>query len=347
MSATIPELVAATPFHERLTSAGLTRIHQGKVRDTYALPDDSLLLVVATDRVSIFDFVLPTLVPRKGELLTALTVFWLDEVLQNTASHLVASGENIDEFLPPSLRDDAALQRRALVVEKLSMTPVECIVRGYLTGSGWKSYQKTQEVCGIQLPPGLHDGSRIVPAPIFTPTTKAEAGHDEHLQTESVTQEYGPSLRYRSLMVYQQIATVAESKRLILADTKFEFGVLGPSDGKSEVLADEVGTPDSSRFWDYEEWQKACEQRTSPPPFDKEIVRQWGKQVATPLTLDGSDMFGLDCLDPEFEEDLAFVHSLTVPEKILQETACRYATVLERLTGCDLQTFHKKRLGVV
>ncbi|TSC63905.1 MAG: phosphoribosylaminoimidazole-succinocarboxamide synthase, partial [Parcubacteria group bacterium Gr01-1014_106] len=233
MSATIPSVVAATPFHDRVTHAGLIRVHQGKVRDTYALPDENLLLVVATDRVSIFDFVLPTLVPRKGELLTALTVFWLDEVLNDARHHLLAFGSRIDVHLPVSLREDAELQRRALIVKKLTMIPVECIVRGYLTGSGWKSYQQNQQVCGISLTAGLHDGSRILPAPIFTPTTKAETGHDEHLHTEAVIRQYGSSLRHRSLAIYAQIAAVAEEKKLILADTKFEFGT-------GEVLADEV-----------------------------------------------------------------------------------------------------------
>ncbi len=327
MSATIPELVTATLFHECLTSVGLKRIHQGKVRDTYALPDKSLLLVVATDRVSIFDFVLPTLVPHKGELLTALTVFWLDEVLRDVSHHLVAFGNRVDEYLPPSLRELPELYRRALVVKKLTMIPVECIVRGYLTGSGWKSYQKTQEVCGIQLPPGLHDSSRIVPAPIFTPTTKAETGHDEHLQTATVLQQYGTALGDRSLAVYQRIAEVAEGKKLILADTKLEFGV-------GEVLADEVGTPDSSRFWDYEEWTRACEQQKSPPPIDKEIVRNWGKQ------------FKLDQRDPNGADDLSFVRNLQVPQNVLNETTRRYKTVLQRLTGLTLADFQKSKLGV-
>ncbi len=355
MSATIPELVAATPFHERLTQAGLNRIHQGKVRDTYALADKSLLLVVATDRVSIFDFVLPTLVPHKGELLTALTVFWLDEVLRDVSHHLVAFGKGVDEYLPLSLRGLPELYQRALVVKKLSMVPMECIVRGYLTGSGWKSYQKTQQVCGIELLAGLHDGSRIVPAPIFTPTTKAEAGHDEHLQTEAVIQQYGTALRDRSLAVYQRIAEVAEGKKLILADTKFEFGALRVPLGalsllksEGEVLADEVGTPDSSRFWDKDEWERACEQRCSPPPFDKEVVRNWGKTYFTPASLfaPAHPSPGLDCLDPENLIHRDFVSRLTVPPQVLDETSLRYHTVLQRLTGLTLTEFQEQKLGV-
>ncbi len=331
MGATIPKSVATTPFHEVLCSIGLERMHQGKVRDTYALSDDHLL-VVATDRISICDFVLPALVEQKGELLTAMTIFWLTEVLKDVDHHLVAYGKGIDQYLSPSITDLPGriiqdIRRRAIVVRKLKMLPIEFIVRGYLTGSGWKSYQKNRQVCGIKLPDGLHDGSQIVPNPIFTPTTKAETGHDEHLQTEAVIQQYGTALRDRSLAIYQTIAEVAEGKKLILADTKFEFG-------EGEVLADEVGTPDSSRFWDHEEWARACEQRQSPPPFDKEIVRNWGKQ------------FKLDQRDPDGADDLAFVRSLQVPQAVLDQTTARYQTVLQRLTGLTLAEFQKSKLGV-
>ncbi len=314
-------------FNLSLTRAGLNRIHQGKVRDTYLLPDETLLLVVATDRVSIFDFVLPTLIPQKGELLTALTVFWLDEVLRDVNHHLIAFGRNMDKYLPPSLRGMTEIYQRSLIVKKLSMIPVECIVRGYLTGSGWKSYQEAQQVCGIELPSELHDGSRIVPA-IFTPTTKAETGHDEHLQTEKVIQQYGKALGDLSLAVYQRISEVAEAKNMILADTKFEFG-------EGEVLADEVGTPDSSRFWDQVEWALASVRQTSPSPFDKEVVRNWGRQ------------FNLDRRDPCSDEDLAFVRNLKVPQDVLDETNSRYRTVLLRITGRTLEDFQKSKLGVV
>jgi phosphoribosylaminoimidazole-succinocarboxamide synthase len=339
MSATIPACVVLTPFHHAIAHAGLRRTHQGKVRDTYALYDDQLLLVVATDRVSIFDFVLPALVPQKGELLTALTVFWLTEILADIHHHLVAYGAGIDPYLPPALRGDAELYKRALVVRRLTMAPVECIVRGYLTGSGWKSYQKTQQVCGIELPEGLYDGSRILPHPIFTPTTKAESGHDEHLPTETVIKRYGAWTRDLSLRYYQTLANVAEAKGIILADTKFEFGDGG-------VLADEVGTPDSSRFWDREEWLRAAERQASPEPYDKEVVRNWGKQVPTPLVGVNSTV-GLGTLNPEDPVHLAFVETLTVPPAILNETAQRYHTVFQRLIGFTLEAYQQTKLGVV
>lgn len=344
MSAAIPQSVSGNQFERLLCAFGLTRTHQGKVRETYELQDD-LLLVIATDRVSIFDFVLPVLLPQKGELLTAMTVFWLTDILKGV-HHLVAYGQQIDQYLPKGIRELPSrvrddIRRRALIVRKFNMIPVECIVRGYLTGSGWKSYQNTHQICGIDLPSGLHDGARIVPTPIFTPTTKAKTGHDEHLQTEAVIHQYGTSLRDLSLAVYQQIAEVAEGKELILADTKFEFGALrvpqgtlSPSKSEDIVLADEVGTPDSSRFWDKEEWARAREQRTSPPPFDKEIVRNWGKQ------------FQLDQRDPDGADDLALVRRLQIPPNVVGETTRRYRIVFQRLTGLTLAEFQEKKFGV-
>lgn len=343
MAATIPTAVAATPFHDTLDRAGLNRIHQGKVRDTYALPDKGLLLVLATDRMSIFDFVLPALVPHKGELLTALTVFWLTEVLTYAHHHLVAFGADMNEYLPPELRNNDELYKRALVVRKLTMIPVECVVRGYLTGSGLKSYRETQCVCGIPLPAGLHDGSRILPHPIFTPTTKAQSGHDEHLPADTVQQQYGAWLANKSLLYYQKLAAVAHAKSIILADTKFEFG-------KGGVLADEVGTPDSSRFWDRDEWIRAWQRQQSPPPFDKELVRSWGKDIATPFAdpqgEGGDQISGLGNLDPENPEHLKFVSVLAVPSDVLNETNQRYRIVLQRLTGLELKEFQKVKLGV-
>jgi phosphoribosylaminoimidazole-succinocarboxamide synthase len=338
MAAVIPHKVVDTSFGFILRQAGLTHIHRGKVRNTYFVPDPALLLVLASDRVSIFDFVLPALVPYKGEILTALTVFWLTEVLSQTDHHLVAFGTGIDQYLPPELRGNAELHKRGLIVRRLKMVPVECIVRGYLTGSGLKSYKKTGHVCGIELAPGLHDGSRILPHPIFTPTTKAESGHDEHLPTAAVIERYGAWTRYKSLACYQKLAEVAEAKGIIVADTKLEYG----EDG---VLADEVGTPDSSRFWDKEEWAHAAEQQKSPPPFDKEVVRNWGKEIATPVSAAGGEV-GLQHLDPENDDHLTFVANLTVPQSVLDETSQRYQIVLQRLTGLTLDEFQKQKLGV-
>jgi phosphoribosylaminoimidazole-succinocarboxamide synthase len=316
----------------RLHEAGLKQIHQGKVRDTYALSDEGFLLMVATDRMSIYDFAIPTPVPQKGEILTALTVFWLTEILR-MMHHLVAFGRGIDLYLPPALKKYAELQKRALVVEKLEMLPVECIVRGYLTGSGWQSYQKNREVCGFLLPEGLHDGALITPKPIFTPTTKAQAGHDEPLATREVVQQYGTPVCDISMQAYQTMAKVAETKGLIMADTKVE---LGRDKHGNLVVADEVGTPDSSRFWDHREWKTALKRKESPSPIDKQLVRDWGKTL------------GIHLRNPQNEQDLKYVQErCSLPPKVVEETSRRYHEVLRRLTGKTLVVFQEDCLGVV
>lgn len=324
MGAVIPHCVPESPFHQALEAAGIHRIHRGKVRDTYKLPDKEKLLVIATNRVSIFDFVLSALIPDKGAILTALTVFWLNEVLTDIPHHLVTFGKGIDEYLPPSVRGCTALHKNALVVRRLSMLPIECIVRGYLTGSGWASYKKNGTVCGIQLPKDLHDGSRIDPYPLFTPTTKAEAGHDEPLNTDGVIATYGLWTQDLSLRIYQRIANFCYQRNLIFADTKFEFGEGG-------ILADEVATPDSSRIWDVNEWTLACNHKQQPPSYDKEIVRIWGR---------GNDIHNLD---PAEQRDLEFVAKLQVPQAIIGLTASRYHEVFERITSRTLSDFQRSK----
>lgn len=320
----IPEHVAESKLSQLLTNQ-LTRIHQGKVRDTYELPDN-LLLVVATDRISIFDFVLPATVADKGRILTALTVFWLTKVLSGTLNHLVHFGNKIDRCLPTSLRNTPKLQSRALVVKKLSMLPVECIVRGYLTGSGWNSYQNDGQVCGIQLPKGLHDGSEL-PEPIFTPTTKAVEGHDKHLNASKVIKQYGDGLSQQSIAVYSTLANYAKQRNVILADTKFEFG-------EELTLADEVGTPDSSRFWNINEWKTAASQRKSPPPHDKQLVRDWGKKQ------------GIHKLDPDNPTHLKQVAQLNVPADLLFQTTQTYHEIFADLTSQNLQDFTRDVMHV-
>lgn len=325
MGAKIPQQVAETDLSRLLLKNGLQRIYQGKVRDTYALPDYShLLLVVATDRLSIFDFVLPCLVPEKGKILTKLTVFWLMEVLfGRTCHHLLASGREIDHYLPHKLRDNEELRQRALVVKKLQIIPVECIARGYLTGSGFVSYQKDGTVCGHLLPESLHDGSRL-PFPIFTPSTKAKTGHDEHMDANEVVAKWGNGLERLTLSMYKAISVYALSKGIIMADTKFEVG-------RGLVLADEIGTPDSSRFWDKKEWETAVLQRKSPQGYDKQPVREWGKLVKTPF-LDGRDsIIGIHQLDPSSLDHIDFVHQLKVPSGVVENTATRYQEICRRL----------------
>lgn len=343
MSAIIPEALKHSEPHVLLEQSGLKRIHQGKVRDTYQLAHPGLLAVVATDRISIFDFVLPALVPHKGEILTALTVFWLRDVFTDKTGirhHLVAAGRDIDLYLPQGLRGNPELWKRMLIVKKLNIIPVECVVRGYLTGSGWRSYAQTGKVHGISVPPDLHDGSHLK-APLFDPTTKAEHGHDEPLEVAVVVAKFGAWLGHYSLDCYRILAYAAlERGGLLVADTKFEFGQGG-------ILADEVGTPDSSRFWDCDEAVRARQKRVSPPPYDKEVVRNWGKQVPLPLwrQKQGLPDVGLHNLDPANLIDVAFVQQLQVPQRVLEETGERYHTVFKRLTGMSLQEFQEKRLN--
>jgi phosphoribosylformylglycinamidine synthase subunit PurS len=235
----------------------LPLLHAGKVRRLYAWPEDRILMV-ATDAISAFDFVLDTPIPEKGVVLTQLSQWWFNQI--DFPNHVI-SVDVPQEFAG-----------RGVIVEKLDMVPVECIARGYLTGSGWVEYQASQTVCGIPLPEGLVDGSKL-PEPIFTPSTKAEIGeHDENVDYATIValhgEELAAQLREATLKIYSQAADLAAERGIILADTKFEFG--RRADG-TLVLADEVLTPDSSRFWDAQTWQPG----KSLPSFDKQYVRDW------------------------------------------------------------------------
>ncbi|MBI4133653.1 phosphoribosylaminoimidazolesuccinocarboxamide synthase [Candidatus Uhrbacteria bacterium] len=318
-----------------LQQFGLVLMRHGKVRDTYHLPGHPhVLLQVASDRISIFDFVLPATVPGKGALLTALTVFWLRDMLGNICEHhLVAYGTEIDHYLPRELQSDNDLQTRALVVTKLRMLPIECIVRGYLTGSGWKSYQETGEICGHKLPPGLHDGSKLR-EPIFTPTTKAQEGHDEGLSRDRVVADFGPWVERFSLKLYDEACGWAEKRGIIIADTKFEFGL-------SRVVGDEVLTPDSSRFWLVPDWQQACAQGKSPQGYDKQFFREWGKTVETPFaSRESKRIMGIHRLDPKDENHRKFVQGLAVPASVIEKTGELYQQIFRRLTGVGSTMFH-------
>ncbi|MEN9558124.1 MAG: hypothetical protein RL141_493 [Candidatus Parcubacteria bacterium] len=322
----IPASVNTAPIE------GLQRLYQGKVRDTYELPDHpGYLLVVASDRLSIFDFVLPAAVPQKGSVLTALNHFWRTQVIKDAFPHdFVAAGAEIDEYLPEALHGDASLQARATVVEKLTMLPVEAIARGYLTGSGWNQYGNDQRICGQYLPSGLLDGSAL-PYPLFTPTTKAEEGHDEAISADSVVEEFGIGIERNTLGLYTLAATFAASRGIILADTKLEFG--RTNDGVL-CLGDEVFTPDSSRFWDLGEWQKVRGGGKSPNPFDKQLVRNWGKEI------------GIHRLDPKIPEDVAWVHGQTVPEDLLARTTRLYRYIFWRLTGNKLEDYQQEEMDI-
>ena len=244
-------------------------LHSGKVRELYAVGDDQVLMV-ATDRISAFDYVLPTEIPDKGAVLTALTLWWFDQLVDLVPNHLVTA--RVDDY-PAELAPYAdALRGRSMLCRRLQMVPVECVARGYLAGSGLNDYLATGAVCGHQLPAGLRDGDRL-PEPIFTPATKAEMGeHDENVSREHVAQAVGAELAAEleqlTLAVYRRATELAEPRGLLVADTKLEFG----HDGTGRItLGDEVLTPDSSRFWPADRWEPGHAQ----PSYDKQYVRDW------------------------------------------------------------------------
>lgn len=281
----------------------LPLMRRGKVRDLYAV--DTHLLLVATDRISAFDHVLATGIPDKGKILTQISLFWFQLLSDLIPNHLITA--NVHEY-PAALRPYAdQLRGRSMLVKQAQMFPIECVARGYLSGSGWKEYQAGGAVCGIRLPDGLLEGSRL-PEPIYTPATKSQDGsHDENISFAATEELIGAvdaaELRRLTLAIYRRAAQHAESRGLILADTKFEFG--RTSDGV--ILADEVLTPDSSRFWDAQGWRPGGAQ----PSFDKQFVRDylesihWNKQAPAP---------GL-------------------PDDVVQRTRDKYVEAFRRLTG--------------
>lgn len=284
-----------------LGAISLTR--RGKVRDLYAL--EGALLLVATDRISAFDHVLATGIPDKGKILTQISLFWFSLLQDLVPNHLLTA--RVEEY-PAPLRPYAdQLRGRSMLVKQAEMFPIECVARGYLSGSGWKEYQASGAVCGLKLPPGLLEGSRL-PEPIYTPATKSQGGaHDENIsfaKTEAIVgAQDAAELRRLTLAIYMRAAQHAESRGLILADTKFEFG--RTADGV--ILADEVLTPDSSRFWDAQTWKPGGAQ----PSFDKQFVRDylesihWNKQAPAP---------GL-------------------PGEVVERTRSKYLQAFRRLTG--------------
>jgi phosphoribosylaminoimidazole-succinocarboxamide synthase len=275
----------------------VTLVSQGKVRDIYAAGDRQLLLV-ASDRISTYDVVHPTPIPDKGKVLTGLTAFWLEQTARICPNHLISYTDVPEEH-----------RGRAMLVERLEMAPVECVVRGYLTGSGWKDYLATGAVCGIELPGGLRESERL-PEPIFTPATKAEVGdHDENVDFERAAEIVGDrplleELRRLSLALYEYGAEHARARGIILADTKFEFG--RRQDG-TVVLGDEVMTPDSSRFWPADGYEPGRAQ----PSFDKQYVRDWAA---------GS---GWDKTPP----------APPLPDDVVEGTRARYLEAYERIAG--------------
>jgi phosphoribosylaminoimidazole-succinocarboxamide synthase len=281
----------------------LQRVASGKVREIFDLGDGRLLFV-ASDRISAYDVVMHQGIPDKGAVLTAMTVFWLDLLRDVCPNHLL-SGARAE--LPPEVASVPGVAGRSLVVRRLEMLPIEFVVRGYLVGSGWKDYQRTGSVCGVPLPAGLEEASRL-PEPIFTPATKATAGHDENITEEEATELAGPeplkAAREHAIECYRQAAAYAEGRGILLADTKFEFGV---DEAGEVVLADEVLTPDSSRFWPADAWAPG----SNPPSYDKQYVRDW------------LDAQGWDRKPPPPD----------LPGEVVARTRAKYVEAYERLTG--------------
>jgi phosphoribosylaminoimidazole-succinocarboxamide synthase len=284
---------------------GIRKIKSGKVREIFDLGD--CLLFVATDRISAFDCIMPNGIPRKGEVLTQISYFWFDQFASFQPNHLLSKA---DDPLPPALQPFwVELSRRSMIVKKAQPLAIECVVRGYLSGSGWKEYRAMHTVCGLKLPPGLKESAEL-PEPIFTPATKAETGHDENISFEKAAKIVGDDIaeqaRAASLKIYHVAREYARKRGIIIADTKFEFGLF---DGKL-VLIDEVLTPDSSRFWPADQYLPG----RSQPSFDKQFVRDylerldWNKTPPAPL----------------------------LPPEVVTKTQAKYLEAFEKLTGKKL-----------
>ncbi len=287
----------------------LPRVASGKVREMFDAGDD--LLMVATDRISVFDVVLPTPIPDKGAVLNGLSVFWFERTKAIIGNHLVAW--RLREF-PENMRTPE-LTGRSMLVRRAEMVPLECVVRGYITGSGWKDYKKTREVCGHRLPSGLLEAQQL-PEPLFTPSTKALSGHDENItvaQAKEIVGDAGLVDRIAdvSIRLYEEARDYAASRGIILADTKYEFGVV---DGEL-MVGDELFTPDSSRYWPADEWEPA----TNPPSFDKQYVRDYAETVN----------WNKDYPGPE------------LPDEVVEGTRARYREAYESITGQSFDEYLK------
>lgn len=301
------ESVAVPTTLSQSNLPGLELIHRGKVRDVYAL-DDKRLLMVATDRLSAFDVVMPTPIPGKGEMLTQISNFWFGKTAHLVPNHLL--DVPLAEVLPAGT-DLALYDKRAVVARRLKPVPVEAIARGYLIGSGWKDYQATGSLCGIALPAGLKQAQQL-PEPIFTPSTKAAVGdHDENVSFAAVVDAVGSDLakqvREATLTIYQWAAAYAAERGIIIADTKFEFGT---DEHGTLYVMDEMLTPDSSRFWPADEYRTGI----SPPSYDKQFVRDWLETQDWNKTAPGP----------------------MIPDQVIARTAAKYAEALHKLAGIVL-----------
>ena len=302
----------ASPALHTSTLTSLPLLARGKVRDNYAVGNNRILMV-ASDRLSAFDVIMGEPIPGKGELLTQMALFWFDKLGHICPNHL--TGEAPESVV--SAGEVAQVRGRSMLVQRLTPLPVEAVVRGYLAGSGWKEYQATQSVCGVALPAGLTNAARL-PAPIYTPAAKAAAGeHDENISFERTVEmigaEHAGRIRDISIALCEAAAAIALAKGMIIADTKFEFG-LAP-DG-TLVLMDEVLTPDSSRYWPVEGYEAALAAGENPPSYDKQFVRDWLEQAQV-----GGKPWDKTPPAPR------------LPQAVIENTAAKYREALERLTG--------------
>lgn len=290
--------------------ASLPLLARGKVRDNYAVGQDRILMV-ASDRLSAFDVIMGEPIPGKGEILTKMALFWFGRLGHVCPNHL--TGDAPEGVVAPN--EVAQVRGRSMLVKRLKPIMVEAVVRGYLAGSGWKEYQESQSVCGVKLPPGLKNAGKL-PEPIFTPAAKATSGHDENVSYERVVEMIGPELaakiRDLSIRIYREAADFALTKGLIIADTKFEFGLDAAG---NVVLMDEVLTPDSSRYWPVEGYEAAYARGENPPSYDKQFVRDWLEQVK----VDGKP----------WDKTPPAPH---LPQDVIAKTAAKYREALERLT---------------
>lgn len=293
------------------TLASLPLLARGKVRDNYAVGNDRILMV-ASDRLSAFDVIMGEPIPGKGALLTEMALFWFAHLQSIVPNHL--TGDDPTSVVSPAEREQ--VRGRSMLVKRLKPLPVEAVVRGYLAGSGWQEYQQSQSVCGVKLPAGLKNASRL-PEPIFTPATKAEMGdHDENISFDRMQQIIGADLAERvrstAIKLYTTAAQIALAKGIIIADTKFEFGL--DADG-TLTLMDEVLTPDSSRFWPVEGYETAYQQGRNPPSYDKQFVRDWLEQVRV-----NGQPWNKQAPAP------------ALPTEVIENTAAKYREALQRLT---------------
>lgn len=279
----------------------MKKISSGKVREIYEVDEDKLMLVVS-DRISAFDVILPSMVTNKGKVLNKISAFWFDYIKDIIPNHVISTDlkDFPEEFQTPEF------EGRSMLVRKLKMLPIECIVRGYITGSGWSNYKQTGTVCGIKLPDGLQESQKL-PEPIFTPTTKAAEGHDENISFEEVCNLIGADLanevKNKTIEIYKKCAEYALSKGIIIADTKFEFGL---DENNNLVIGDEVLTPDSSRFWPANEYEVGKSQKS----FDKQYIRDWLKK-----------------------NNWSKESGIPIPQDVIDTTVAKYIEAYERITG--------------